>query len=367
MSLINQMLQDLDKRGAHPASAEAMFAHVSPTKDPSKNRWVTYVVLVIVSFALIAAGLFWFLHRASSVNVQPQSPLREIGAQPPLTVSSKLEAQQQLQSSEIPLKKIAALVQLPHEDHAFADIAPTKENKNAQQNVAAEAMPAKVVQAKQNESSAVDAKAVTTPSPAVSQVKAVKEISPQQQAESDYRQANILQQQGRTAEAIQLLEQTISSVPQHAAARQNLVALLIESKRLDDAIRVLQQGLNLDSNQAGLAMTLARLQVEKGDVNSAIESLQRTLPAAGDRADYLAFLAALELRQGHHKEAIDFYQRAVKKNAQSGVWWMGLGISLQADGRVAEALEAFKHAKSTQSLSPELTAFVDQKINQLPK
>jgi MSHA biogenesis protein MshN len=38
---------------------------------------------------------------------------------------------------------------------------------------------------------------------------------------------------------------------------------------------------------------------------------------------------------------------------------------LQADNRSAEALDAFKHAKSAGGLSPDLLAFVDQRVKQL--
>ena len=59
------------------------------------------------------------------------------------------------------------------------------------------------------------------------------------------------------------------------------------------------------------------------------------------------------------------YLLAVRMAPQSGIWWMGLGISLQADSRNAEAQESFTRAKATNSLSAELAGFVDQKLAQL--
>jgi MSHA biogenesis protein MshN len=44
---------------------------------------------------------------------------------------------------------------------------------------------------------------------------------------------------------------------------------------------------------------------------------------------------------------------------------MGLGISLEADGRGAEAREAFQRARSSGALSAELDRFVEQKLRQL--
>jgi MSHA biogenesis protein MshN len=44
---------------------------------------------------------------------------------------------------------------------------------------------------------------------------------------------------------------------------------------------------------------------------------------------------------------------------------MGLGISLQAENRIGEARDAYLRAKTTGALSPELTAFVEQKLTQM--
>ena len=44
---------------------------------------------------------------------------------------------------------------------------------------------------------------------------------------------------------------------------------------------------------------------------------------------------------------------------------MGMGISLQADKRNAEAMEAFQRARASGTLSAPLQQFVDRKIQQL--
>ena len=67
-----------------------------------------------------------------------------------------------------------------------------------------------------------------------------------------------------------------------------------------------------------------------------------------------------------HKRAVAEYQAALQLAPQAGVWWMGLGISLEADGRLPEAKDAFQRARATGALSPELAAFVDQKLKRLP-
>jgi MSHA biogenesis protein MshN len=44
---------------------------------------------------------------------------------------------------------------------------------------------------------------------------------------------------------------------------------------------------------------------------------------------------------------------------------IGLGISLQALGKLDKAQEAFNRAQATATLSPELSLFVEQQLKQL--
>ena len=159
------------------------------------------------------------------------------------------------------------------------------------------------------------------------------------------------------------LEKLLIREPRHAEVRQTLVVLLLQNRRTEEAMRRLQEGLDLTPDFSDMAMTLSRLQVDKGDNATAIATLQRTLPYAGERADYQAFLAALLQRESKHKEASEHYLVALRKQPKNGLWWMGLGISLEADHRLPEALEAFGRAKTSGMLTPELQAFVDQKSN----
>jgi MSHA biogenesis protein MshN len=190
-----------------------------------------------------------------------------------------------------------------------------------------------------------------------------RQESMSQRAEGEYRRALASLQDGRMTETIAALEQTLRLDPGHEAARQTLVGLLIEAKRSDEAIRHLQAGLALELRQPALAMLLARLQIERG--GSGIETLIRSLPYAGNNADYHAFLAGALQREQRYREAAEQYQAALRVAPGNGVWWMGLGMSLQGEKRNAEALEAFQRARASGTLSAELQAFVERRLQQL--
>ncbi|WP_075796064.1 tetratricopeptide repeat protein [Massilia putida] len=186
-----------------------------------------------------------------------------------------------------------------------------------------------------------------------------------QRAEGEYRRALASLQEGRMNDTLASLEQALKYEPAHEAARQTLVGLLIEANRTDEAMRQLQLGLTLDARQPAMAMLLARLQIERG--GNGIDTLMRTLPYAGNNAEYHAFLAAALARQQRHREAAEQYQLAVRSMPSNGVWWMGLGISLQAEKRNGEALDAFQRARASGGLSQELQSFVERSIQQLAR
>jgi len=200
---------------------------------------------------------------------------------------------------------------------------------------------------------------------AASSVMPIKKVSSTQLADAEFRRAAGLMQLGRMEEAIAGYKAALLLDEDHAAARQALVVLLLESKRNADAENVLIEGLSNKPEKIEFIMLLARLQVERGALGQATETLLKSLPFAEMNADYRAFLAALLQRQNRNQEAILHYQVALQYEPGSGIWLMGYGISLQAIQRNAEAKEAFQRALDTRTLAPGLQQFVQQKLKGL--
>lgn len=196
--------------------------------------------------------------------------------------------------------------------------------------------------------------------------KKVRISTPRERAENEYRRALGMVNQGRIQEGMAVLRGALSEDAAHAGARLALFGLLIEQQRLDDAQALLEEALSRDPAQPQMASRLARLKLSRGDARGAEETLSRASAAAVGNPEYRALHAAVFQRLTFHKKAVDEYQAALRLVPQAGVWWMGLGISLEADGRPAEARDAFQRARATGALTPELTEFVEQKLKRLP-
>jgi MSHA biogenesis protein MshN len=417
MSLINKMLQDLEERRSNGELTGTMHHQIRAAPEPQRIHFAWWIALALVLVAVSALSWIWgrqtapvpaplglklapdlivaeaakktaagpVLPAAASVPSVPAAivdnkpvPDKLVNDQPAVNTSKTMQ-------SELPAAAVSSpVVQAPAQPSPAAaqspaqpPVAQTAARPAAPTFDASVALPtARVRQAALPNAPQIKTKPASTNQGKAQEKtfdyelpanvsKQFKELTPQQRGENEYRKAVSQMQQGRAAEAIATLEQTLQIDPQNALARQTLVGLLLESKRQDEAVRRLQEGLALDRSQAGLAMMLARLQVERRELRPAIETLQRTLPSASERADYQAFLAALYQRDGRHKDAIEAYSVSLGKSPQNGLWWMGMAISLQADNRLTEARDAFGRAKASGNLSPDLQAFVEQKLNQL--
>ncbi|MDD4911369.1 MAG: tetratricopeptide repeat protein [Sideroxydans sp.] len=193
----------------------------------------------------------------------------------------------------------------------------------------------------------------------------LKLVSEAQRSDAEYRKAQLLQQQGREADALAGYGVALQLNPQNESARLASAALLIQIKRGDDAVKLLQEGLAIMPSHLGFSMNLARIQLELGAIEQAVATLNKNLDGAKANGEYQAFLAALLQRQGAHQKAVEHYAAALKIHPGNGAWWMGYGLSLQALLRRDEAKVAYERSIASRTLNAELTAYVEQKIKTL--
>lgn len=406
MSLINKMLQDLDARGAQPGAAPPDNVWHGPRREPRMVwRAIALGMLAVVVLGLLVVFALPFLrHPAAPVGVPTVAPIKaakpnvvEFAAAPVNTPAALAPATAAPGATSVaavpvavantPLPASGAPVPAAGTPAPAAPVAPTASvapdaaaplavagdkatpaaphrQAMADADASGKSAPSKPMRSARNTTS--DA-ALATPANGVSAAGGTsltgREMTPVQRAENEYRRALDSLQEGRVAEAVASLQQALVIAPRHQAARETLIRLLLENNRQEEATRQMELGLGLDANQPALAMVLARLQVEKG--GPAIETLTRTLPFAASNGEYQAFLAALLQRAQRNQEAAEHYRLALRGAPQNGVWWMGLGISLQADQHLPEARDAFERAKATGALTPELQIFVERRLQQL--
>ena len=370
MSLINQMLQDLEQRSVGDPIPSGIHGQIRAVPERRRIHPAWWLVLLLTLF-LIGAVIWYLTRPAPARPVTPNLALKidtQLGAMPSPAAQEPLPLDGA--PSPLPAAPASPAVELPK---PHADIARDLEHE-APREIEKQGEPKPQEQVKEQVKEQAKERALQEAASTKAEdtkpiglTKQINELTPQQRAENEYREAGSLLQSGRQAEATAMLEQAVKLDPRHAGARQMLIGLMLQAKRNDDAMKLAQDGLALDPAQSGLTTILARVQFEQGDLHAALTTMEHGLSYAGTNAEYHAFMAALLIRDKRNKEAIEQYTVALTAQPQNGVWWMGIGMALQADNHLLEAREAYVRAERTDSLTPELRAFVDQRLAQLPK
>ena len=375
MSIINQVLQDLDRRRASNAERNALpnqARALPPQAAPNRLLWWG---LAIIAIAGLMAAIAWQARAllghgpqapAQTAPVATVAPPAEDDVTPKPRMALDLTTPVAELEATPPPKPTEAAPPPSSQPSPAPELASRPKSKSKPKSAMRPAvMPSNSVVSSVNDgvkSIMLGEPQNTSPSDQIE--KQMHALTPQQLAENEYRHAVDLLDQKRLLEAQDALEAALKLNPAHVGARQGLFGLLLAAKKTGEAEQVLQEGLTLNPNQPGFALALARLQAERGDTQAAIATMQNSAAAAQNNPEYLASLAALLQRAGRHAEAVEHYQAALQLTS-SGVWWMGLGISLQALDRKAEARDAFTRAKSSNTLTPDLQAFVEQHLQQL--
>lgn len=194
-------------------------------------------------------------------------------------------------------------------------------------------------------------------------VKKAVPLSPEQQSLRDYRKAQDELRKGDTATAMLSLRKSIGLYPL-PQAYVALGGLLVNQGNNTEARNILNQGLKALPDNSEIAYLLARLQFDAGLVEQARQSLVSALARGRRNADYLALLAAVSQQLEKYAESTQAYVEALKLKPGQATWWMGLGISLEAQGKKSQAIEAFYKSLSS-GLGDSFQPFVMERINQL--
>ena len=352
MSLINAMLQDLDRRQA--LGIEPAVAAVRPSAPPAKPKrewfWHTLAVLMAVSVAWVGWVAFQVMPRPIVTKLalsagdaalpRPQQPAADILV--PVAAAAPAEP------APAPVMEAPAPKAGPFETLRLAT-----ELQSPPKTPPAKPAP-------------LQAKAASVPAPAAPKVTAQGAVDKHDRAPSgsaaaanDFRRAVALLNLGRVAEAQQLLAGVLKTEPGHANARQVYVALLVEQGRVEPARRLLEDGLALSPGHASFALTLARIHTEQRDYQAALGVLNKVIEPAQSDGNHQALRGAVLQRLGRHAEAMEAYQRTLRVAPNQATSWLGLAISLEALGRPSDAGDAYRRALGAGPLAAEARDYAE--------
>ncbi len=355
MSVINQVLKDLDRKGANASTPAGVFA--VNRRDDAAPRWPW--LLGMAAVAGMAVTAWWW-----QPELPPAAAPRAAEISPPLPIPAEPEPQ---------LRLTQELGDVAPRQHS--SVAPAAIHAHSAEGATlfrpTQAVDAVIPAAKPR----LDTRLPEPRPPELRQaeasksqvVKEIKPLTPQVLAEDAWRQATRLQEQGRNHDAQDKLESALRLDPSHAGARQSLIALVLEAGDGARAETLLREGLAQQPNDAWYARSLAQLQLQRGDAAQAAAILKTSLSKRSDAANWGLYAGTLA-KLGKTDDAAQAYREALRLNPTQGNWWIGLAVALeQGDGKTetkADAGAAYQRALQTR-LSNELREFAQQKVREL--
>lgn len=373
MSVINKMLRDLEARRATPAAASGT---VHATAGQARRSRL--LPLLMLGGAALGAILYGDWPALLNVSAS-QAPV-------PLTVAESVDPVPVIAAAP-PAATEAASASIPTTDAPPAAVTPkpavvaTRQSRHAVVAPTAAARPvALVARAPLSQGSPPallgepdDSPARPTPSAAPARPTAIAAAlpsiekrmatqSPTQRAQALYRQGLELIGSGHGRQALERLLEALKLDAGLNPARIHAASLLLEQGRGAEAEALARDGLAMSTDDPQLPTLLARLMADRGDSAGALAMLGRSERLA---ADGFGLRAGLRAQQGDFRRALPDYEQAVRLQPGNSLWWLGLGVALEAEGRLPQARQVYARAQAIGLGRHDLNTFVDQKLQSL--
>lgn len=384
MSLINKMLQDLESRQGVAGGAvqskpvyQDLRSAVGASTRPA--RTTVWIVLAVVAVAGAGYSVWDRTMRTAAAPVPAKSNTTAAVAKKPIPPFAPVPEPKQI-VAQAPAATSDPIT--PPSGTLPAVAAEPAPPAAMQQPVAPPAPPVQAVQLAPVEAKPVappankGAKKIAKAKPQTMVAKAesaedtlvdkrMRPFTQQEKAESLYRQAVNFVDQGRSEDAARQLAAALAADPAHVKARELLVGISLKHGRWRDAQQLLEDGIAKSPMYYPFVQLLARIHVERGAEDKALVLLEGAAPRAAQDPDYKTLLATLYQRAGRHADAVASYTQLVEQRPQDARSWLGLAISLEAEKKQEAAAQAYQRARLLGGLSPQLSAYAEQRIHAL--
>jgi len=397
MSVINQMLKDLEQRT--PEQGHAPNA-VMVSNKPSTVKTIAISLVVLLSLNVLGFYVWDLQTRLSTSELKVQ----ENSAQPvpkQQTLSQQVPSQQIIrQSSAAPLASAKNNTKQSLSQQSTAKQAVAVKN-NIKKIITKQFVPEPttevVVKVSENKASASEEQEFSpqkfsqqtspqqlirkplkptvkvnenvAPLAALPSVKASKmsvsrrQLSTKELVTQKLARAEKAINANQITKAETLFEDVLIIQPSNKQARKKLSALWFGRKSYQQAVNLLSQGIALDKHDSELRMLKAQIQLQQGQHKGAYH----TLKALSDLKQqyYQVMLANVAQQVNAYESAIKAYQILIKMQPYSGKWHLGLAIVYDKNSQFTLAEKEYALALSKSDLSSASAEFAAQRMQAL--
>lgn len=366
MSLINQMLNDLDQRQASEPAMDNSIDNNKPyistpyiaAANKSKTPYIKIVFSILILLSLFATSYYSYsiytqqskAASSKALNTPTPKAAHKKSATIIPTQSKHVQVKISKPALSAPAINISAAQPLPKQRSISA--APLIENTDDEKS-----------------NSNIQSEALTAEEDFNTDIQSVKkyqlQLSGKQQAEVAYTSGYSLLQQNKIYSAESKLLLALEHNINHIKAREMLVGLYLKTGRKVEAQEILVKSIVLIPSYTNFTKLYARLLLDNNEAGNAVKILLQHKPAIESDPNYYALLAASYQRQKNHNAAANTYVKLLKIKPREGIWWVGMAISLEALNKKNDALNAYEKARQTGTLNTRISNYSSQRLKQL--
>lgn len=377
MSLINQMLSDLDQRQASAPNSNDSSQPYIPIPVPSldNSSKITFLKAVFYSLTLILLSItsyysyaFYNQQNKSDIQIkiqQQKTNLPKPDKAPKATNNNIINVPAQSKHAQVKISNKA--VKPTH--NSLAHTAPTIKPKlklkqvNATAHIPHQVATNHIVRENEQDNNILANDEVNIDLSSV--IKQKLKLNPAQQAEVAYKNGYKLLQQNKIYSAESKLLLALEHNTKHIKAREMLIGLYLKTGRKVEAEDILVKGILHLPKYSNFPKLYARLLLDMNQISKAVKLLLRHKPDISSDPNYYALLAASYQRKKDHNAAANTYVKLLKLKPKEGIWWVGMAISLEALNKNKEALNAYEKARQTGTLNTRISTYSSQRLKQL--
>jgi len=398
MSVINQMLKDLDKRPSETNSNAVQPSHNALVYSPKKIALISgfcVFVTCLISFymwqlisennALKDDKASYRISNQVSKQVSNRVVIPEVNPTKSIVKSQAIiEKNDPLNQPVRPLGKAdviepAALAQAPSNNSKVNNAQLKKitiedkvKEKPVINNNVSQALSAKKVEVPADDHShsgsasdhnhdltnTVKANTAKTNTNKISVSR--RQLSADELAEQKLALAEKALAAKQVSKAEKLLEDVVIIRPSDSQSRKKLAALWFGRQAYQDAINILSQGIALNGKDSSLREMKARIFLKLGRFTAALNTLKPLASLKNEQ--YQVMLANTAQQAQQNQVAVDAYNMLIVMQPDQGRWPLGLAVLYDKNSQFNLASSAYKKALAKNDLSLSSENFIKQRI-----
>ena len=338
MSLVNDMLNDLDDRRHQQAREEANLDWMTGQKQTSKNKWMmpSLALLMILVFVAVAFTAYRYQTTSNTVAVEKLEAIKPkviaVEKKPVEPVVQVVKAAEPEAEIEQPVAAVVDTKPAPKQP-APVNVEPVK---------AAPVKPAKTVAAKKPKPLTVDQQDIKLSAQAKGLLR-----------DGDYNQAE------------QLLSAFVNKNPLAVRSGGLLASLWVSQQNYQQAQTLLTVLRDVEPENIQLIMVQAQLYVATRQPDQAVSLLTSQSPVVSKHTDYYELLGYSARTTENYELSVQSYRRLLQFDPGQGNWWVGMAIALDMQNKDSLAKEAYRRGLESRNTSKALSDYAGKRIAKL--